>query len=124
VTWVEIPRLATHALPDKARDGYYWDGATLHVLTRHATIFGLFRSLTGAISAKLRAGKTSAALLVTTSAASRATIKLRSGSRVLGSWSGTVSGRKTIRVALSHPLTRGARIIATLLLAHGPQQVK
>jgi len=35
-----------------------------------------------------------------------------------------VSGRKTIRVALSHPLTRGARIIATLLLAHGPQQVQ
>jgi hypothetical protein len=46
VDWIEIPEVPSPpTLPDGWPDGWYTDGSgTLHVLTRHATYFGLLDS--------------------------------------------------------------------------------
>lgn len=44
ITWTAIPALAGPTLPDGQQDGWYRDAAgTLHVLTRHATEFAIYK---------------------------------------------------------------------------------
>jgi len=46
VTWIAIPHLPGTALPAGQTDGYYVDGAgAVHILTLHATYFGLLGNL-------------------------------------------------------------------------------
>ena len=46
VTWVSIPKLSGTTLPAGQQDGYYLDSSgTVHILTLHATYFGVIGSL-------------------------------------------------------------------------------
>jgi serine protease len=124
VSWTEIPRLTGNTLPASQPDGYYWDGTTLHVLTRHATVFGLFRTLTGAVKTSVRPGSAFAKVVITASAPSKATITIKSAGRLLGSWAGQVTTRKTLTIHLSRSLKRGMPVTTTLTLAHGRNRLR
>src|SRR5262249_22616077 len=95
LTWTEIPRLTGKTLPAGYVDGYYRDSVgTLHVLTLHATYFGLLRAGT----------KLTPALVLPLSAPH--TLKLASPHPL------RIGTRTTLPSALSVTLARGTHTVA------------
>jgi hypothetical protein len=95
VTWIAIPKLAGTTLADGQQDGYYVaaDGS-VHVLTRHATDFGLLTglSLWGSTNSVVKHGASSLVVHVSSGRNSSATVRLQTrGGKVLR----TVSVRVT-----------------------------
>jgi hypothetical protein len=99
-TWTSMPQLAGTTLPDGYKDGWYRDAkGAIHVLTLHATYFGLLASPSNAkpeliakVSVSTPAGSTLHVRVGATLPGS-ASIVLRAGSHVLARSSGAVGTR-------------------------------
>jgi hypothetical protein len=95
--WVVIPRLGGKTLPAGQPDGWYLDGATLHILTRHLTKFGLAKALTVKWGTRRRVHLRWAHRIVVYGAPSvdaQATYTLRRGKTVYGRWTRTLPAGK------------------------------
>jgi hypothetical protein len=95
--WVVIPRLGGTTLPAGQPDGWYRDGSTLHILTRHLTRFGLAAALDVKWGTRRRVHLRWARRVVVFGAPSvdaTATYTLRKGSKVFGTWKRTLPAGK------------------------------
>jgi hypothetical protein len=95
--WVVIPRLAGTTLPAGQPDGWYLNGSTLHILTRHLTKFALAKALDVKWGTRRRVHLRWAQRLVVYGAPnvdSTATYTLRRGHTVFGTWKRTLPGGK------------------------------
>jgi len=78
-TWIGIPLLASSSLPDGQADGYFIGAeGDVHLVTRHATTFGLLRGLVVKIGGRrvVRAGTKRLAVFVATGRAATAAVTL------------------------------------------------
>jgi hypothetical protein len=96
VTWIAIPKLAGTTLPAGQQDGYYVDAdGTVHVLTMHATDFGVLTGLTlwGGTKTTVKHTAKNLVVHVATGRASKATLKLE-----------TRTGKvlRTVKASLTH----------------------
>jgi Bacterial Ig-like domain (group 3) len=95
--WVVIPRLGGTTLPAAQPDGWYVDGTTLHILTRHLTKFGLAKALAVKWGTRRRVHLRWAQRIVVYGAPSidaQATYTLRRGKTVYGRWTRTLPAGK------------------------------
>lgn len=112
-TWVEIPRIPSPpVLPAGWPDGWYRaDDGVLHVLTRHATLFGLLASRSTVVKALRLGFKTPSRITpsrrpvlvvrLSTTLPGTVTVTLRHAARAVGSWhlhAGTAS--RAVRLVL------------------------
>jgi hypothetical protein len=110
-TWTTIPLLTGTTLPAGERDGWYRDGAgLLHVLTRHATYYGLAQQLDLKYGIKRTLHLRKQATLVLYASPtldSVVKVTLMRGKTAVGSWSRLVGHGNTLPLQLGLPL--GAR---------------
>ncbi len=95
--WVVIPRLPGTTLPAAQPDGWYLEGSTLHILTRHLTKFGLATALDVKWGTRRRVHLMWAQRIVVYGAPSvdaQATYTLRRGKKVFGTWKRTLPAGK------------------------------
>jgi hypothetical protein len=93
--WTAIPHLGSSSLLPGLTDGYYRDSqGALHILTRHATIFGLLKSSVGLNAARepagfgfqVRAGSKNLLLRVQATRAGSLAIALTGAGHIVASW--------------------------------------
>src|SRR4051794_3438118 len=95
--WVVIPRLAGTTLPAGQPDGWYMEGSTLHILTRHLSKFALAKALDTKWGTRRRVHLMWAQRIVVYGAPSvdaNATYTLRRGKKVYGTWNRTLPAGK------------------------------
>ena len=95
--WVVIPRLPGTTLPAAQPDGWYLEGSTLHILTRHLTKFGLATALDVKWGTRRRVHLMWAQRIVVYGAPSvdaQATYTVRRGTKVFGTWTRTLPAGK------------------------------
>jgi hypothetical protein len=97
--WFRIPAIGSSSLLSGLGDGYYRDSqGALHILTRHATIFGLLSSGTGlkpaqeplALGFRLTPAHGKLSILVEATRGGKLTVELRKSGKTVGSLSRTV----------------------------------
>lgn len=128
ITWTAIPELAGTTLSPAASDGWYRDGSTLHVLTRHLTLFALARQLHvtdfGVRRVVRLAGSRVLAVYGVASLDATETVSLRSHGRTMATWTRAepAGSASPFRVTLPRALApRGYVLWVTV--AAGPQTV-
>jgi hypothetical protein len=121
VSWTRMPRLAGTTLPSGFVDGWYRDrSGDVHVLTRHATYFGLLDrtvSVTHELRAAVRVAKRldlrrshTLRLRLTATLPSRVVIALRRGGHVIATIARTVRKGRARAFSLRVPRATGAGI--------------
>jgi uncharacterized repeat protein (TIGR02059 family) len=125
LTWDAIPALTGTTLPPGYRDGWYRDSAgTLHILTLHATYFGLLeKGSTVAAAFTLSSGtrlglnlnyRHGLQLYLASSLPSNATITLSRAGKTLGIWHAATTSKAR---ALAITIPRAARKVGTYRVA-------
>jgi Big-like domain-containing protein len=125
--WVVIPRLSGTTLPAGQPDGWYRDGSTIHILTRHLTKFGLATALDVKWGTRRRVHLRWAQRIVIYGAPnvdSKATYTLRSGKKVYGTWTRTLPAGKG---APANLWLTGKKVVPglyrlTIVIQAGPQR--
>jgi hypothetical protein len=97
--WYVIPSIGSSPLLPGLEDGYYRDSqGALHILTRHATIFGLLSSGTGlkpaqepvAFGLRVTPARGKLSILVVPTRGGKLTVELRTAGKTVGSMNRTV----------------------------------
>jgi Bacterial Ig-like domain (group 3) len=124
--WVVIPRLGGSTLPAGQPDGWYLEGSTLHILTRHLTKFGLAKALDVRWGTRRRVSLRWAQRIVVYGAPSidaQATYTLRRGKTVYGRWARTLPAGKgaPANLWLTTKRVKPGRYKLTIVVTAGPQ---
>ena len=125
--WVVIPRLSGTTLPTGQPDGWYRDGSTIHILTRHLTKFGLATALDVKWGTRRRVHLRWAQRIVIFGAPNveaQATYTLRRGKKVYGTWARTLPAGKG---APANLWLTGKKVVPglyrlTIVIQAGPQR--
>jgi hypothetical protein len=101
-TWTAIPKLPGTTLPNGWSDGWYWDAqSSLHVLTLHATYYGMLK----------KGSKTAQALTLTLTAARP--LNLTHGDRLTARLRSTFPGQATATLLAAGKSIAAQRITLT-----------
>lgn len=109
-TWRTLPPLRTHALPAGKRDGWFHDRlATVHVRTRHASVFGLLTQPRGvglalATPERLNVGRArSLAVVLQATRPARLVLTLGRGGSTIARFQHVLADRSVTRLTLLLP---------------------